>query len=363
MTARLQRLRAALAEHEAENALLMDPVSVSYLSGFTGSTAALLVTPDRASFVTDSRYAIQAERECPGWELTVTRSSAGYNETLAAAVKEQGLRRLVVEGDYLTVSRYEALAKALGEVVDDLELKPVEGLVNRLRRVKDEEEIGRIRAACEIADRAFDFVLTLLRPGASERDIAVELEYFMKKQGSEKEAFDTIVASGARSALPHGRASDKSLEEGDFITFDFGACLGGYFSDLTGTGVLGRATERHRFVYEAVLEAQLASLDAIRGGRDGAEVDAVAREVLKKHGLDQHFGHSLGHGLGRHVHDHPALAPKNAVTLEPGMVLTVEPGVYIDGWGGVRIEDDVVVREHGCEILTLATKQLIEVPV
>jgi len=359
MTARLQQLRDRLQKENVPAALLMKAPDVGYISGFTGSAAALLVLPDRALFVTDGRYSVQAERECPGWEVAITETSAGYHETIAARVKELGVTELAVEGDYLTVLQFETLKEKLEGVA----LKPLGELVLGPRRVKDAEELLRIRAACAIVDRAFDFLLTLLRPGISERDVAVELEYFMKKEGSEKEAFDTIVASGARSALPHGRASEKLLEAGDFITFDYGARVGGYCSDLTRTVVLGKADEKQREVYGVVLEAQLAALAAIRAGAEGKAVDSVARDLIAARGYGEKFGHSLGHGLGRDVHDHPALSQRAELTLEPGMVVTVEPGVYLDGWGGVRIEDDVVVTEDGCEILTHAPKELIEVPV
>jgi len=359
MAERLKKLRAQLEAQGASAALLMKAADVGYLTGFTGSAAALLVLPDRALFITDGRYAVQAERECPGFEVALTDTSSGYQEKIVERVKELGVAQLAVEGDYLTVMQYEALQAKL----EGVELKPLGDLVLAPRRVKDEEELLRIRSACAIVDRAFDFLLTLIRPGVRERDLAIELEYFMKKDGSEKEGFDTIVASGVRSALPHGRASEKELEAGDFITFDFGASVGGYHSDITRTVVLGRADEEQRKVYQVVLESQLAALAAIRAGAEGKAVDSAARDIITAAGYGDRFPHSLGHGLGRDVHDHPALSQRVELKLEPGMVVTVEPGVYIDGWGGVRIEDDVVVTEDGCEILTHAPKHLIEIPV
>lgn len=361
MTLRLQKLREQLRAREVTAALVLDPVNVGYLSGFRGSTAALVVTPERALFITDSRYTLQAQRECPGFDFSITPASSSYLETIAEEAKKLGLAQLGIEGDYLTVSQYDNLKEKL----EGVELKPLTELVLALRRVKDAEEIAAIRSACAIVDRAFDFLLTggVLRPGVSERDVAIELEYFMKKQGSEKEAFDTIVASGARSALPHGRASEKLLEAGDFITFDYGARVGGYHSDLTRTVVLGEADDRQREVYDVVLRAQLAGLGAIRAGAEGKAVDGAAREVIAAAGHGEHFGHGLGHGLGRLCHDHPGLSQRVDLKLEAGMVLTVEPGVYVEGWGGVRIEDDVVVTEDGCELLTHAPKHLIEVPV
>lgn len=359
MALRVDRLRARLRELRLPAALIMEPMNVGYLSGFTGSTAALLATPESAVFITDSRYTTQARRECAGLEVVMASGSGTYHAAIQEQIQRLGARQVAVEADYLSVAEYQRL----GEKLQGVELKPVCELVDVLRQVKDEDELRTIRVACGIADRAFEFVLTLLKPGAVEREIAAELEFFLKRAGSEKEAFDTIVASGERSALPHGRAADRALREGDFITFDFGARVDGYNSDLTRTVVLGSAGEKQREVYGVVLEAQLAALAAIRAGASGKQVDAVARDVIAARGYGDHFGHSLGHGLGRKVHDHRALTPHHDVTLETGMVVTVEPGVYLEGWGGVRIEDDVVVTQDGCEILTFAPKELIEIPV
>lgn len=354
---RLNRLRAAMAEAQLPALLVRQPENVGYLSGFTGSSAALLVTPEAALLVTDPRYTVQAQRECPGLDIRQTELTQSLVDRLADDVKAAGLSVLGVEAS-ITVSQLEAMRKKLVPV----ELRPVEEMVEKLRLVKDEGEIDLIQTACGIVDRAFEFILTLVRPGVPERDLAIELEYFMKKAGSEKEAFDTIVASGARSALPHGRASDKLLEVGDFITFDFGARVRGYHSDLTRTVVLGNATDRQREVYQVVLDAQQAALEALRPGMTGKEADQVARDLITARGYGEKFGHGLGHSLGRHVHDGGGLSQRVDTTLEAGMVMTVEPGVYLDGWGGVRIEDDVVIRENGVQILTHAPKELIEVP-
>lgn len=361
MNSRLDRFRARLAEQSLPAALVLEPINVGYLSGFTGSTAALLVTSEQARFITDSRYAVQAQEECRACEVVLLGDSGGYNEKILDEIRRSGFAAVAVEADYLTVERFQQLQGKL----EGIELKPVPELVSALRSVKDAGEIALTRRACALVDRGFEFLQTILKPGMAERDVAIELEYFLKKSGSEKEGFDTIVASGVRSALPHGRASEKLLEAGDFVTFDFGARVEGYHSDITRTVVLGRATERQREVYHTVLEAQLAALQAIRAGVEGKAVDAVARDLIRERGFGEYFGHGLGHGLGRTVHDFPAraLSPKADTVLQPGMIVTVEPGIYIEGWGGVRIEDDVVVTEDGCEILTHSTKELIEIPV
>jgi Xaa-Pro aminopeptidase len=356
---RLARLRAALAEMQLPAFLVTQTDNVGYLSGFSGSSAALLITPGEAVLVTDGRYTSQAQHESPGFVVRQCEATQSLIDCVAAQVKSMALSTVGIEGAAVTLQQFEALNKEL----TGINLKPTSGVVETLRLVKDEAEIERIRAACVIADRGFQFILTQIRPGIAERDLAAELEYFMRKSGSEKEAFETIVASGARSALPHGRASDKPVEVGDFITFDFGARLNGYHSDLTRTVVLGKASERQREVYQTVLDAQQAALAALRPGLTGKEVDGVARDLIAARGYGDRFGHGLGHGLGRQVHDGGGLSQRIDLTLEPGMVMTVEPGVYLEGWGGVRIEDDVVLREGGIEVLTHAPKELIEIPV
>jgi Xaa-Pro aminopeptidase len=356
---RLARLRAAMQKAQLPAFLVTDPINVAYLTGFTGSTAALVITPEEALFVTDARYTVQAQRECPGFDIRETEITQGLMDRVAAEVKALGRAPLGIEGESITVSRFEKLKTELAGI----ELRPTDEVVETLRAVKDEGEIDLIRAAGGIVDRAFEFILTQVRPGIPERDLATEIEYFMKKAGSEKEAFDTIVASGIRSALPHGRASDKPLEAGDFVTFDYGARVGGYHSDITRTIVLGAATDRQREVHQVVLEAQQAGIAALRSGMSGKQVDSVARDRIAARGFGDYFGHGLGHSLGRHVHDGGGLTQRADLTLAAGMVMTVEPGIYIENWGGVRIEDDVVVRDGGAEVLTHARRELIEVPV
>jgi Xaa-Pro aminopeptidase len=356
VNSRISRFQAALQAQDLPAALIQSPLNVAYLSGFTGSTAVVLATPTRAAFITDCRYAAQAQQECPGFEHAVTQPGGGYADSISGLVQAFGLSRVAIEADHVTLAQREGLAEKLPEV----DLLPVKDLVSPLRRVKDAEELRRIRAACGLVDAAFDWLVAYLRPGLAEREVAIELEYWLKKAGSEKEAFDTIVASGHRSAMPHGRASGKLLERGDFVTIDFGARVEGYHSDLTRTFVLGPATEKQREVYEVVLAANRTGVAAVRAGVEGKAVDAAARAVIDAAGYGAHFGHGLGHGLGLHVHDHPAFGLTSTVTLEAGMVATIEPGVYLDGWGGVRIEDDVLVTEEGCEVLTHAPRELLE---
>jgi len=356
---RSERFRNRMVELGLPAALVLDPLNVGYLSGFTGSNGAVLMTPSRAVFITDGRYTTQAKTQCLGFEIVIAASSGAFVDVVAEQALGLGTSELAVEAEFVTL----AASAALQEKLTGVALKPTKELVLPLRHVKDAGEIGAIREACALADRTFEYLLTLLKPGVTEREIAADMEYFMKKHGAEKEAFDTIVASGANSALPHGRPSDKPLAIGDFVTFDFGARIRRYPSDLTRTVVMGPATQRQREVYQAVLDAQLAAIAAIAPGADGKAVDAVARDLLTARGLGEQFMHGLGHGLGLHIHDHVALSQRSELKVAAGMVLTVEPGVYLEGWGGVRIEDDILVTETGHEVLTHAPKHLIEVPV
>jgi Xaa-Pro aminopeptidase len=355
---RLDRLRARLAERELSAALITAPLNVGYLSGFSGSTAMLLVRPAAGRLVTDSRYAAQARAECPGLDLVLIEPGGTYEECVAQQVRELGVSALAFESEVVSVRQQRSLAEQLPGV----ELLPVDDLVAPLRLVKDAAEIALIRQACALADRAFEHALQLLRPGIPERLLAAELEYFMKREGADREAFDTIVASGPRSALPHGRASDRLLAPGDLVTLDFGARWRGYHSDLTRTVVLGRASDDQRQIYGVVLAAQHAGIAAARAGAEARAVDAAAREVIEAAGYGLEFGHGLGHSLGRACHDGAVLNRRSEFQLAPGMVFTVEPGIYRDGWGGVRIEDDVLVTDDGCELLTHAPRELIELP-
>jgi Xaa-Pro aminopeptidase len=346
-----------MARLEVPSALVLQRQNIGYLSGFRGSTAAILITPNEALFITDSRYAVEARAETSGLEVTILPTGARYEEGIADQAKRLGVDVLAVESDHVTLDQFDVLRELLPGVV----FRPVRDLLGPLREVKDADELDRMRAACRLADGAFEYILPRIRPGVRERELALDLEFWMRREGADREAFDTIVASGARSALPHGRASGKPIEAGDFVTMDFGAQLDAYHSDLTRTVVVGPATARQREVYGVVLEAQLAALAAIRVGAAGKAVDAVARELITARGYGDHFGHGLGHGLGRSVHEGTrVLSTRSEVTLQRGMVVTVEPGIYIEGWGGVRIEDNVVVTDTGCELLTHSPKQLIE---
>jgi len=353
----LQKLQARLSDAGVPAIVVSDIVNVGWMTGFSGSSGLALVTPSEARFLTDSRYTIQAQEEISAMPSFSFASPMSQLDFLGQHAKEMGISKLAFEAENLSYATFETWRDTLG----GLELVPVKNFVSPLRMVKSADEVAKIRHACGISDAAFEHVKRLIQPGVTELDIAIELDFFMRRQGAGV-AFETIVVSGNRSARPHGRASEKKLEVGDFVTMDFGARYQGYHSDMTRTVVVGEATDRHREVYGQVLKAQLASLEMMRPGVAARDVDARAREVFDEIGLAKYFGHGLGHGLGRLVHDTGRLASSSEDILEPGQVWTVEPGVYIEGFGGVRIEDDVVVTETGIDILNNTPKDLLILP-
>ncbi|MFO7275030.1 MAG: Xaa-Pro peptidase family protein [Bacillota bacterium] len=352
--ARLQRLRAQMEERGIDAVLIAKPHNRAYLSGFTGSAGLLLITGDRAALITDFRYVEQAAAQAPDFE--VVRMESTNQAALARLVEQWGIKRIGFEGDFLTVDDLQAYQEA----VAGCEWRSVSGLVEQLRLIKDETEIALMRRAAEIADEAFAQILPLIKPGVRERDLATELEYRMKKLGAQGVAFETIVASGVRSSLPHGVASDKALEVGDLVTFDFGALYQGYCSDMTRTVVLGEPTDKQREIYGIVLEAQKRGVAACRPGITGKDLDDVCRSYIAEKGYGEYFGHGTGHGVGRFIHEGPRVSQRGGdVVLQPGMVITVEPGIYLPGWGGVRIEDMLLVTESGAESFTRSPKELL----
>lgn len=351
LPARLENVRRALAEKELDGLLLSDTVNIGYVSGFTGSTAFALITPREALFITDPRYTLRARRECPHFALIQAAGSGGYADAIKATLADRPhLKKLGFESGALKVAQWRQLQN---ENSDTLEWTPTEGLVEELRQVKDETEIAATRRAVAVAEAAFESITPLLRPGVPEREVALELEFAMRRGGADDRAFETIVAGGEQGAHPHHRPNDRRLAPGDLVTIDWGAQLDGYHSDITRTVGIGSVTEEQRTIYAAVLEAQRLAIAAIAPGRTGKEIDAVARDFLTAAGWGAAFSHSLGHGLGLTVHDGLGLSVRGEnVVLKTGMILTVEPGVYREGWGGVRIEEDVLVTENGCEVLT-----------
>nr|WP_283809113.1 Xaa-Pro peptidase family protein [Tumebacillus amylolyticus] len=352
----MTRTRALMDKQGLDAMIVLRPENRRYLSGFTGSAGVLLVTQDQAVFLTDFRYTQQAEAQCPHCTIVEYPNGANPNTTVFELMKSKGIKRLGFESDFVTYAQH----RAFDQTFEGVELVPAAGLVEELRLYKDESELEILRAAAKVADDAFAHILTYLKPGLTERQVALELETFMRKAGADSSSFDIIVASGHRSALPHGRASDKVIEKGDFVKMDFGAYYQGYCSDLTRTVVLGQPSDKQREIYDTVLQAQLHAVANIKAGMTGKEADSLARDIIAAKGYGDNFGHSLGHGLGMLVHEMPSLSQlRGDMVLEPGMVVTVEPGIYLPEWGGVRIEDDIVITDNGNEVLTKSTKELL----
>jgi Xaa-Pro aminopeptidase len=346
---RLDKLRAFLATQHVDGIFIKGDSSIRYLTGFTGGESLLFVDGKRQVIITDSRYTLQARQEAPDCEIV--EHQHGFWQV---AAKLPASKNLALDGDYFTYSESQALASVLPDVCwKNLNLVG-------LRQVKDPEELKRIRRAVAISDEAFEQLLPHIRAGRKESDLAAELEYNMRKLGSSKTSFDTIVASGKRSALPHGMASGKVIEPGDFVTFDFGCVYEGYCSDITRTVVVGHAEPWQKEIYEIVLEANLLGEKVLRPGLTGVEVDGKVRDFISSRGYGSYFGHGLGHGVGLDIHEKPVLNKANTEPLPVGAVVTIEPGIYLPDKGGVRIEDTVLVTETGCERLTSVDKQLKE---
>ncbi|MDR7454805.1 MAG: Xaa-Pro peptidase family protein [Armatimonadota bacterium] len=354
-TDRLSRLRERLAADGLDAAVLAKPENVRYVSGFAGSAGLAVVTGGDAALVVDFRYVEQAAAQAPAFERV--QASGPLVETAAEVLRRLGVRRAGIEAEFLPVGTFRKLVAAAAPVV----IEPVEGL-DRIRWIKTPEEVEAIRRAQQVAEAAFRDVLPMIRPGAVERDVAVALEERLRRRGARASSFETIVASGPRAALPHGVASDRLIGPGECVTIDFGAVVDGYYSDCTRTLVTAPVSDRHREIYALVLAAQDAALAGLRPGLTGREADALARDLITRAGYGEAFGHSLGHGVGLAVHEGPTLSPREEAALAAGAVVTVEPGIYVPGWGGVRIEDMVVLTGDGCENLTTLPKDLIEVP-
>ncbi|WP_274365358.1 M24 family metallopeptidase [Paenibacillus thermotolerans] len=352
---RVTKLRESLNELQIDALLITNPVNRKYLTGFTGTAGNVLITESRAVLFTDFRYVTQASEQAAGFE-TIEHDSANPLAAVREAMRSAGLSKLGFEQENVSYGAYGRYAAELG---GDITLVPTAGTVERLRRIKDAGEIQLIREAVAVSDAAFTHILPFLKPGVKETDVSLELETFMRRQGASATSFATIVASGERSALPHGVASGRVLGTNEFVKMDYGALYKGYCSDMTRTVFIGQPTAKHREIWDIVLEAQLACLAGLKPGMTGKEGDALARDVIAKYGYGDNFGHGTGHSVGMEIHESPNLNKRESSVLEPGMVVTVEPGIYLPGFGGVRIEDMVVITETGCDILTKSSKEFI----
>lgn len=356
MNHRVSALREEMKQAGLDALLISKPENRRYLSGFTGTSANLIVTLDQTLMFTDFRYLEQASSQCQGW--TIVEAGSSFVDTVAAVLRENQVLTLGFESSDLSYALVESY-RAWEHSVPSLQLVPTERLVESLRVVKDADEIRRIKKAASIADDTFAHMLTVLRPGITERDAALELEHHMLLIGASTNAFTTIIASGQRSALPHGVASDKVLESGDFVTMDFGAVYEGYVSDLTRTVCLGNPSPKQREIYAIVREAQERAIDGVSRSMMASDLDALARDLIDSNGYADAFGHGLGHGIGLEIHENPRIRQGGRDVLLPGMTFTIEPGIYLKGEFGVRIEDDVLLTERAGEVLTHASKDLI----
>ena len=339
----------------ADAALILSPENRRYFTQFDSSAGALLVTAYGAVFFTDSRY-IEAASDKLGAENVM--DSANLYETLDGLFSQYGINNIAVENDRLTIAEYERLRSKL-RGYDFNVTSSLSGAIEEIRLVKGEDEIESIIAAQRIAEKAFEHICGFIREGITEREISLELDFYMLSHGAEALSFETIAVSGAKSSMPHGVPGDNTVKKGDFITMDYGAVVNGYHSDMTRTVAVGTPSEKQISVYNTVLEAQTAALAVLKEGVSGFDADKAARDIIEKAGYGPNFGHSTGHGVGIEIHEAPNLSTKSSYILQTGHVVTVEPGIYIPGEFGVRIEDMAVITENGCRNLTNTPKELI----
>ncbi len=348
---RISSARRNLGRFGVEAIVFLGLPNIRFLAGFTGSDGALVVGGENAWFLTDSRYTTQASQEVAEAEVIEYRIRA---DGIAALLKAQPIKKAGFEAEQTSVG----FLKTLSELIPDIEMVPIGSELDDIRIIKDADELLLLTRSADIASQALFGILDLIRPGASEREIALELEFAMKRGGAEEKSFDFIVASGTRGAMPHGKASDKLIREGELITLDFGAVYGGYHSDETVTVALGSADDRQKEIYTIVKNAHDKAVDAVKPGVSLNQIDEIARGYIADKGYGNFFGHGLGHGVGLEVHEKPVVSFRSDRNAEEGMVFTIEPGIYIPGWGGVRIEDTVVVTGDGCRFLTKVPKGL-----
>ncbi|SHN12303.1 M24 family metallopeptidase [Gracilibacillus kekensis] len=352
---RVDNLRKALKDEGLDGLLITSDVNRRYVTGFTGTAGVAIITADSSYFITDFRYTEQANEQVKGFEIV--EHKVPIHQAVADIIKSLALSNIGFEKNDLTYALYEKYRNVIS-----VDFIPASGLIEKLRLIKDQDELNILKEACKIADDAFEHILQYIKPGVKEIDVANELEFYMRKQGATSSSFDIIVASGYRSALPHGVASSKEIKSGELVTLDFGALYKGYSSDITRTVAVGEISDELKTIYRTVLEAQIKGVEGLKAGMTAKEADALTRDHIDLKGYGEYFGHSTGHGLGLDVHEMPALSFRSSETLMSGMVVTVEPGIYVPNVGGCRIEDDVLIREDGSERLTKSPKDLICLP-
>ena len=353
----LEKLRHVMAEQTIEALLVYSPYNLRYIANFTGTTGYALVTQEKAYFITDARYTEQAAKQAVGYEIV--QNKGAWVNVLVDLVEKEQIKELSFEANHVTVAELHHFEEVLPLEVD---LNPVGTIIETIREIKTEEELEIIRKACEISDKAFDHILTFIKPGVTtEIEVANELDFYMRSLGATGVSFDTIVASGYRSAMPHGVASDKVIQNGELLTMDYGCYYKGYVSDKTRTVAVGEISDQLKDIYQVTLDAQLLVAQKAKPGMTGADLDKIARDYITEKGYGEYFVHSLGHGIGLEIHEGPGVNRLADTPLVPGHVITNEPGIYLPGIGGVRIEDDMIVTETGVEVIQKAPKELITI--
>lgn len=353
---RLQKLENSLDDLQIDAVLIRDSYNRRYLSGFTGSNAYLYISKNTKKLLTDFRYTEQANKQSPDFDI-IDYTKIGLLKILNDIIDKDNAKTIGFEDETISYKEFITYEKGLKNV----ELLPMGDTVEKIRMIKDEEELRCIQKAASIGDLAYEHILKFVKPGVTEKEVALEIETCMKKNGAENLSFDTIVASGLNSSKPHAEPSDKKIEEGDFVTLDFGCIYKGYCSDMTRTFVLGKASEKQKEIYNIVLEAQLKAIEAVKAGCVGKDIDKIARDIITDKGYGDNFGHGLGHSVGLFIHEEPRFSYSDENVFTENMVVTVEPGIYVPGFGGVRIEDLVCVTKDGIINFVSSPKQLIEV--
>ncbi len=349
---RVKSLQSKLGGNQA--ALITDEISIFYFTGFPHSEGYLFITPDKSYLLVDFRYIEAAENRVKSSKVVIF--SNPY-ETVNQLVSANNISEILLESEKVTLSAYKAMQNNISANLKDSD--DLSKAIQELRIIKSEDEIEKLKKAQIIAEKAYLEVLNMIKPGVTESQIAIELEYLMKKQGAEKIAFDLITVTGKKTSLPHGVPGDVEVQRGDFVTFDIGAVYEGYHSDMTRTVAVGEVTDEMKNIYDIVLKAHLEGLKAVKAGVSGYDVDKVCRDIIKEAGFGEYFGHGTGHGVGLEIHEEPRVSPKGSTILKPGMIITVEPGIYLPDKFGVRIEDTVLVTEDGYETFAHIPKELI----
>ncbi|MEO8512923.1 MAG: Xaa-Pro peptidase family protein [Ignavibacteria bacterium] len=349
---RIEKIKAILAELKLDAFYVTHLPNIRYLSGFSGSSAYLIISKDKNYFFTDFRYKEQSKVQVKECEIIVNFSPA---EEIKNVINKNGFKNIAFEPTHLTVHQLDQMKESFRGVT----FTAVAERIEQLTMIKTPDEIAKILKACDITDKVFSKLLEIIKPGMKENDVSAEISYWHKKYGAEKDSFDPIVASGWRGALPHGMASDKVIESGEMVTLDFGCIYDGFCSDMTRTISIGKPDDEMKKIYDVVLESQVRAVNAAKEGINTKELDNISRDYINQNGYEGKFGHGLGHGLGIEVHEMPSISQRMDINVPAGVVFTIEPGIYVEGLGGVRIEDDILTKAGGCDVFNKSRKELI----